>query len=73
MIDIENIKKEGAIAALKEKIRVLQFRVSTSAWSNTMKKNHYYRLHEAIADAYKTLYDIEVAFAALQELEPENK
>lgn len=72
-MDIENIKKDVVITALKEKIRYLQFHISTSDWSNTMKNGCYCRLGEAIADVQKSLFDIAALFAALQELEPENK
>ena len=73
MIDTEQIKKDGAIRALKDAIHALQFRIGASAWNNTIEKDHYYRLGEAISDVRVTLQEMEQALAALQELAPENK
>lgn len=70
---IERIKHEGAIKALKDRIRSLQFEITNSNWDGTMEGCHYIRMGDAIKDAETILLQMRDTLAALSEMEPENR
>lgn len=71
--DIELIKRNGQIEALKKHIDNLIWRLKQGTFDNITNGNTYTRLWEAIVQAEALLSDIQEAFDALQELDPGHK
>ena len=73
MKEIERIKHDGAVYALKEQLEILQKQLVNRNWENIKSGQNFVRLDEAIREAESLLLNMRRVFAALQELEPENK
>ena len=71
--EIERIRREGEISAIKNQIGVYIFRLKETTWNNIVERSNYCRLGEAIGIAEGIIKDIKTLFHTLQEIEPENK
>lgn len=72
MDDIEKIKHEGMLGALRHAIHGEQQKLNV-VFDNTVRQSRYYRLGIAITEAEKILANIRKLLAALNELDPPHK
>ncbi|MDD4081827.1 MAG: hypothetical protein PHD05_00435 [Sphaerochaetaceae bacterium] len=73
-VDVEQIKKEGAVRALKERIITLKSSITDGPlWDNFQESIHFCKLSETIDRNREILDEMEALLIALQELEPINK
>lgn len=73
MYTVEQIKRDGMINALKERIGDLIFEIRKETWENVKNTNYLDELDEAI-DKTKTIIElIQETYTALKELQDENK
>ncbi|MDD4081786.1 MAG: hypothetical protein PHD05_00230 [Sphaerochaetaceae bacterium] len=72
-LDIEQIKKDGIITALKTKINQLQFYLTNVIWSNYKDQNYFTNLGNIIDDSQETLKNMKEVLNELKKIEPENK
>jgi hypothetical protein len=74
MIDVEQIKKDGMIQALKDRITSLKFSiVGGPLWASYIENGYFCKLEESIRYNREILDEMEEVFNALREIEPENK
>jgi len=73
MNDIDKIKHDGAVRALKSNIDTLRYKLTESNWSGIKEGHLFTRLGSAINDARSILCDMDEMLDALREMEPENK
>ena len=69
---IEQTKHDGAVLALKRRIDGL-LNALTNTFTYCKHGDSYYNLQESVKDAETILQQIKETFAALKEMEPENK
>ena len=72
MDDIEKIKREGMLGALRHAIHGEQQKLNV-VFDDTMSQARYYRLGIAITEAENTLANMRKLLAALNELDPPYK
>ena len=72
MTNIEQIKHNGAVKALKDRIETLQNKLCNYNWNNLKDGFKYTRFTEAKDTAYIILAEIDEVWNELQKLEPDN-
>jgi len=72
-MNIEKIKRDGEIEALRRKIDYLHFNLTNINWDNIKRNGKFMRLGEAIDNAEIMLKQMREILISLQEMEPENK
>ena len=73
MYTVEQIKRDGMINALKERIGDLIFEIRKETWENVRNTNYLDELDEAIDKAKTIIELIQETYTALKELQDENK
>lgn len=74
MADIEQIKHDGEVKALKDELNDLRFDLTNSIWNGGIMANGTYtRLGHILDRGEFIIKEMREVFAALQEIEPENK
>ena len=72
MDDIEKIKREGMLSALRHAIHCEQQKLNV-VFDDTVRQSRYYRLGIAITEAENRLANIRKLLVALNELDPPHK
>ena len=72
MDDIEKIKRDGMIDALRHAIHGKQQKLNV-VFDNTVRQSRYYRLGIAITEAENILDNMRALLTALNELDPPQK
>ena len=72
MDNIEKIKREGMIGALRQAIHGEQQKLN-AVFEDTVRQSRYYRLGIAITEAENRLANIRELLVALNELDPPHK
>ena len=72
MDDIEKIKREGMLGALRHAIHSEQQKLNV-VFDDTVRQSRYYRLGIAITEAENVLANMRKLLVALNELDPPHK
>lgn len=73
MVDIEQLKKDGAIRLIKNKISALKWDISSGeVWNNTVKNDRFYRLHNTIIKTKNLLNEMDELLTELIKLQSGN-
>ena len=70
---IEDLKKQGAIKALRDHIRALQFELTQHNWNDIDRNGRYMRMGAALEKASLIISNMKETLKALQELDPAQK
>jgi len=74
MVDIEQLKTDGAIKAVRERIHGLQFKITSCAvWNKVATDTRYVRLGSAINQVREMLDEMELLLDELNKIQPGNK
>jgi len=72
--EIEQLKMDGSIKAIRERIHAIQFKITSCAvWNKVATDTRYVRLGSAINQVREMLDEIELLLAELNKIQPGNK
>lgn len=69
-MDIEQIKRDGELAALQRQIENIQHFLSHSAWDSTISQGRYSGLGKAITEAETALQNMRLLLNEIKKLDP---